>query len=283
MLKRLILAVLFVACLCGQRCVSEQQRGGSNAVQSKPGQPPQLVPPTHVVIDPPFPASVSPPPAPVRPEAPPEKVIQKLIGPEWVIVYVTALYALIAWFTFRPIQRQAKEMSRQNKNMISRERARLTLEPQPITRFEIDIPWDAMFVIIRNYGYTHAFNVRFETRCEISKSEDKPTSKERDLSLVSIVLTNAEGANVSLPMSANWGYLKPGAEDLYVHLWGICTYEDVFGGVHSIKFRYIFNICRLGEQALRNGLSELPVTAWVDWKNYSDPEDDLDPTAHNPD
>ncbi|MBB5066395.1 hypothetical protein [Granulicella mallensis] len=315
MLKRLVLAVVFVTCLCGRLYAFEQQKGGSNAAQSKPSQPQQPVPPTHVVIDPPLPVSDSQPPTPIKPEAFAEKSLPRFERPEWVIVYITALYAFIAWLTFKPIKRQADLMDTQAKDarksaadaaitaqntldairrqadllkeqsdlMISKERARLTLEPQNITEFQMDIPWDTIDVNIRNYGYTHALNVRLETWCEISDSEDRPNSEKRDSSGVSIVLANTESAKVTLPISSTiWSSLVPLAKNLHIHLWGTCNYEDVFGGTHLIQFGYIFKIWRLGKVFSRDGLDLLPVASLRGWTNCPVPKDGFDSNDQSP-
>ena len=46
-------------------------------------------------------------------KAPEEKPLPRFERPEWVIVYITAIYVLIAWWTLRAIKRQADTMEMQ--------------------------------------------------------------------------------------------------------------------------------------------------------------------------
>ena len=68
-----------------------------------------------MVIDPPLPAPAPPSQLEAKPtqQAPPEKPLPRFERPEWVIVYVTMAYAIIAWLTLRTIKRQADLMERQ--------------------------------------------------------------------------------------------------------------------------------------------------------------------------
>jgi hypothetical protein len=73
----------------------------------------RVTPPAHVIIDPPFPLAM-PKPEPIKTQnESKDKPLMWFIKSEWVIVYVTAIYALIAWLTLKAIKRQGNLMERQ--------------------------------------------------------------------------------------------------------------------------------------------------------------------------
>lgn len=110
MLKYLAILTMFIALLLGGPGMAENQQSAAHAATSKPAANSPPVPPTHVVIDPPLPPSASPQKPSDSQSQSPEKPLPRFERPEWVIVYITALYALIAWWTLRAIKRQADTM-----------------------------------------------------------------------------------------------------------------------------------------------------------------------------
>ena len=87
--------------------MAENQRRASHVVTNQTGKSVQPVPPTHVVIDPPLPANGSPLDPGKDKGNPPEKPLPRFARPEWVIVYVTVVYAIVAWLTLGAIKQQA--------------------------------------------------------------------------------------------------------------------------------------------------------------------------------
>jgi hypothetical protein len=112
-MSKLVASLIFVALLSGRPCVAVQQQGSTHAEQNEPSHAPQPVPPTHVVIDPPIPAPSSQQLSETHTNESADISLPGWRRPEWVIVYVTALYCFIAWLTLRPIKKQADLMERQ--------------------------------------------------------------------------------------------------------------------------------------------------------------------------
>lgn len=97
--------------------VAENEQTNAKASTNKSEQHQQLVPPTHVVIDPPFPTSDNHRAgAPDGQNEAAEKPLPRFERPEWVIVYVTIAYVLIATLTMRVIKKQANTMEIQARD-----------------------------------------------------------------------------------------------------------------------------------------------------------------------
>lgn len=97
--------------------MAQQEQSKPHAGKDKSSRQKQVVPPTHVVIDPPFPTVTSPPkPAPNTQTQAPEKPLPRFFRPEWVIVYITAVYVCFTGLTLWTIRRQANTMDRQAKD-----------------------------------------------------------------------------------------------------------------------------------------------------------------------
>jgi hypothetical protein len=110
MLKGLAILAVLGAFLCGWPSMAEQKQGAPHAAEKKTSEQAQPVSPTHVVIDPPLPAR-SGQPEPTHPQQePPQNLTPAWRRSEWVIVYVTIAYAIIAWLTLTTIKRQANTM-----------------------------------------------------------------------------------------------------------------------------------------------------------------------------
>lgn len=114
MLKALRVSVIAAWLVMGWPCVS--QHGGHHAAQQVPHQSEKALPlPPSLVV------TANPPPA--RPcsqrdpcyteSASPQKPLPEWRKPEWVIVYVTIIYAVIAGWTLLAIRRQGLSMRRQ--------------------------------------------------------------------------------------------------------------------------------------------------------------------------
>ncbi len=142
MLKRLIVSGCFIALLFGRPCMAHQQNGKTNREQQKANSNPQPVPPTHVVVEPSPAIENLERKANDEKQAPKEKSVSPFARPEWVIVYITAVYAFISGWTLIAIYTQARwakkqaksmedqlaEMRRQTIWLIEKERPRLDIE-----------------------------------------------------------------------------------------------------------------------------------------------------------
>ncbi|MGB9407596.1 MAG: hypothetical protein WCA89_08670 [Terracidiphilus sp.] len=135
--------------------MAEDQQGKTHSQQNQPGQTPRPVPPTHVVIDPSS-ATVH-----IKTEAdntekdPPEKPGKQFLRPEWIIVYITAIYAVISALMLVAIKRQANHME-------TSERAWLVAIPEnaqipPSVDNPSGVVWSQCSVRYVNKGKTPAF------------------------------------------------------------------------------------------------------------------------------
>jgi hypothetical protein len=110
MLKRLRTICLGILLLGGISRLDGQQAQTHDRRSPAPAQP---VPPTHVILEPSSAIDELKPipnPTPIVPE---EAPLPRFARPEWVIVYITAVYVLISGLTLRAIKRQADTMDTQ--------------------------------------------------------------------------------------------------------------------------------------------------------------------------
>jgi hypothetical protein len=113
MAKGLLLAVFFTGLLLGRPCVAEQHSGSPHAAKDKAAQSSQIVPPARAVVSPPLAAPCDQQNPCYTKDAAAEELPPKWRRSEWVIVYVTVVYVLIAALTLLSIKRQANLMNTQ--------------------------------------------------------------------------------------------------------------------------------------------------------------------------
>ncbi len=213
MWKRLAVIAVFSALLLAWPSVAENQKGGAHTASSTANQAKGPIPPTHVVIDPPLPPSnASQPPPNTEQGGSTERPLPRFERPEWVIVYVTVIYAFIAWFTLLAIKRQADTMERQAndareaakeataialdtakaakdsakaaqatveamkeqiRDSHQKERARIVVKIVPDKLPITQILWQVKFQV-RNIGPTRAFDVWLNVEFEFTSSPVPP-------------------------------------------------------------------------------------------------------------
>jgi hypothetical protein len=117
MLKRLAILVFLGALSLGWPSVAENQQSHPNAHQNKPSKTEDIVPPTHVVIDSSSATFHTKPEADENKKTSEEEPLPRFERPEWVAVYITAIYVLIAAVTLMVIWRQANIMKTQSDHM----------------------------------------------------------------------------------------------------------------------------------------------------------------------
>lgn len=111
-MRPLILAVI-ATCLLGWPQMAQEQRSKAHTPNGNSKADAKPVPPVHVIIEQPVPTITTQVKAEDQKEKPKDEPWKRFFTPEWIIVYVTAGYALIAWWTLSAIKRQAKTMEQQ--------------------------------------------------------------------------------------------------------------------------------------------------------------------------
>jgi hypothetical protein len=113
MLKWLAIVAALGTVLIGWPCVAQIQLGKSHAVAQSLNNRQKSIKLSGPVVK----QAISVPCSQDNPcyiqSSTPEKPLPRPIRPEWVIVYITAIYAFIAWLTLHSIKRQADTMERQ--------------------------------------------------------------------------------------------------------------------------------------------------------------------------
>ena len=115
---RIGVLVIFCALSPWRPSMAQQQQSKPHAGENKASRQKQVIPPTHVVIDSPFPAINYAQNQPTNAQTQfPEKPLPRFLRPEWVIVYITTMYAVMTGLGFWAIRRQADIMDCQAKAM----------------------------------------------------------------------------------------------------------------------------------------------------------------------
>ena len=258
MLKRLAIAVVFIAYLCGRPCISEQQKDITSTSQDK-------TTPTHVAIDSPRPVSNC------QPGTPQEKPLPRFERPEWVIVEITAVYALIAALTLGVIKRQADTMDRQTKEakesaatattiakeaadaakksadaLVSAERAwvlgsiRKTILPFPYTT-RIHVPDSIKCeLIFKNYGATPAiiesFSYRTGWNIPVFNFTLTPQYGERKVARIILAPQEEKVIGTAFPVDQ-----FPDFSIEHAIIMGYVNYGGIFEGQRETKFCFGFD------------------------------------------
>lgn len=108
-----VFAFILSANLLGGPQVSKDQHTATDATARRAENDKRPIPPTHVIIDPPLPAVSSKPESNDSQNEPAEKPLPRFIRPEWIIVYITAIYVFITWLMWRTIKRQSELLKQQ--------------------------------------------------------------------------------------------------------------------------------------------------------------------------
>jgi hypothetical protein len=108
MRKRLVILGLYGAILFGWPCVAENQQGKAHAEQSQSAQVQQPTLPARAIITPSTPTPHGNADADNGKKASEEKPLPRFLRPEWIIVYITAIYVFITGRMLGAIKRQAK-------------------------------------------------------------------------------------------------------------------------------------------------------------------------------
>jgi hypothetical protein len=271
-MKYLVILAVLSANLLWRPSVSEAPQPSTHTKDTKADNNKQVVPPTHVVIDPPLPASTSKPePAQSDPQAP-EMPLPRFERPEWVLVYITAVYVLIAWLTLRAIKKQAKSMAQQVIDAQNASTAAATVATNTLNAMgrQADLMEDTAKRQLRAYlcvskgrlnftkegelepqlhlvngGQTPAYEVRSWIDTAVREHPSfgplQLAGPKNIMQAVGIIPPQGEEIMVSrkVPKEVAEGtFLQTRFKVLYVY--GEITYKDAFGQDRYTKFRLIF-------------------------------------------
>src|SRR5438270_11983822 len=99
--------LVFGAYMLWGTIMAQQQQPKPHARGHNSNGQKQVIPPTHVVIDPPFPTVSNHPQNQPANAQTPEKPLPRYFRPEWVIVYSTTVYVFFTRLTLWTISRHA--------------------------------------------------------------------------------------------------------------------------------------------------------------------------------
>jgi hypothetical protein len=137
---------------------------------------------------------------------------------------------------------------------VERERARLLVDPcytgnlSSILKPRSDeIPiLEETAIEIHQHGPTKAFNVTGFAKAQLTTSQDPPEMKDMYRLDIPTIVDRTDDkpivANVYIPVSREEEIEAIRDKRLYVHLFGVITYDDVFGDPHRTPFRYIWKV-----------------------------------------
>ena len=229
--------------------MAEKQQGKTHAEQNQSAQAQQPSPPAQTLVEPSNAAPYSDAEPGNAEQTPPEKPLPRFLRPEWIVVYITAVYVVITAFMLVVIKQQADQMERQTtiqaasvaaaqksadaanaqiKAMKDKERARLSIrEVVPPLLFlkddEIkpDIPMVIKMVVI-NEGSSMAFNVRAVGHTSILEYVGLDE-------LTSISDNTNEWYDLDIPKTIRLISPRPGIEVTVTHMSGVIdtTFEPI--------------------------------------------------------
>jgi hypothetical protein len=247
MWKSVAILALFGAFLLGGPCVAENQQSKAQAEQDKSAQAQQPVPPTGTVINPSIPAPQGNAKTGIVEKDPPEKPLPRFLRPEWIIVYITAFYAVISTFMLVAIKRQANHME-------TSERAWIVVIPEkakipPSIDDPSGVVWAGYSVRCVNKGKTPAFVLEAGQHAvvqdlRIPLPKIQPTYTEKEVSK-----WGGDGFPVQPGgrMIKNWlgtwcasaKRIRTGFDVFWVY--GYVKYRDTFGHPHETWYCYRWN------------------------------------------
>jgi hypothetical protein len=245
MLKRLAVVSLFGILLLGRLGVAGGQLGKPLEKRDRPTQTQQPVPPTHVIIDPSS-ATVH-----IRSEAddskktPEERPLPRFTRPEWVIVYITAIYVFISAWTLIAVNKQANIA---NRALIAQFRPRIivraiTLDPPTSAIYDglDDKAWK-IELHLKNSGGTVAHIQECVASFFLeSTAPNPPPSENWTHKWGELSLAPGERSQLDLVFSSQdlraalhvMEYVVRHREDQYT--WPICTGTIVYSDANGLK------------------------------------------------
>jgi hypothetical protein len=173
--------------------------------------------------------------------------------------------------------------------MKSKERARLSIAPLPLTAFVKDDPQEIGFSVA-NFGGTFATGVRITSNCRVNGFGGTPLDPQvvprdgsilrehlegghDDVSRIKIVrLDSPAKFNVLLywfPSIDNVGKMR----NVNIDISGRVDYDDIFGAHYFFRFRYWFHLLEFDMAAILGGSPDFPIISVAKWSGYEDEEE----------
>jgi hypothetical protein len=159
MLKNLAIPAVLIAFLLGGPSMAQNKQPSANTPASQPQRNRKILPPPGAVVDMSATAPLANKEAASQKSNPPEKPLPRFLRPEWVIVYVTIVYAFIAFFTLRAIKTQGDFMKRQARALENAERARISVEASRLGNFSFQFTAKNIGKTSAKVTYARGFSV----------------------------------------------------------------------------------------------------------------------------
>ena len=188
--------------------------------------------------------------------------------PSWVDTF-TWPDGVVAWallMTLIVIALQSWGISRQNRNMVAKERARIAVDFPPTSLDLDDGPewteamnavYAATQITIANLGSTNAFNVT--AQADIIGTPDGGKLGIREVTVLGLPSVLKPDASISVDVVTllkgvnHVATISEGAE--LIHLIGTITYDDIFGKSRETSFRYLWEVNSMSVEEKRIDLS----------------------------
>lgn len=245
--------------------------GAGMAQNNQPQHDRKVVPPPSAVVGSSETAPLERKEAASQKADPRETPLPQFRRPDWLIVYITALYSLIAACTLWVIKRQADTMERQaadatksatdaallaegtlatmreqNRAAREKERARIVVRIVPDELPITQALWRVKLQV-RNIGPTRAFDIWLYVKFEFTSSPVPPTIPQTRM-LTHLPRIRAEKWRHVFSGPSSWEdewnearMQDVAAGKMFLHLRGTVDYQDIFGESHVTPFRYLWN------------------------------------------
>jgi hypothetical protein len=162
-----------------------------------------------------------------------EKALPRWRRPEWVIVYVTVIYAFLAGLTLLAIKLQASIMERQIAISINQQRPRLHIEPQPFTAIINGLP-DVRIKVTNIGGSKAIFGFCIAgmeaTGVEVDVASRKQTNSAMLKRLTSKILESEECIEDKIDAFLGSPVFPPDLDKTKpykLHIYGVLNFKDI--------------------------------------------------------
>jgi hypothetical protein len=174
--------------------------------------------------------------------APEETPLPRFLRPEWVIIYITALYSLVSFFTLIVVNRQSKHITTSERAWIMVTMEKPIMTPQGPWRF-------AGMPIIKNDGKTPAFVYEAAATAIFLPSGGRLPAEPGGYKKESVLISQGKGIPVAPDNRVSRPVLSESIKDVHeiyrgeLVLWvhGYVKYRDAFYRKQRVT-RYCFRL-----------------------------------------